>query len=369
MPKLTLNIDSTSLGSSPCILNYIRTIVGDPNEPEKGAYRQLVNNVNLNYGIAIHKFLDVMYKTRGHYPTAKDEAIGWFTSNPHIPDKKKGWMSDPKHILTTSYMVWTEFVEKDSTFELLRLPGKCWWCDGKGGNFKDGLGNTVRAVTLEPYDDNVIVQCSHCNNTGKDDNQSATEVTFTIPYYEDDHIIVNLCGTIDKVGKFVGGVYNIDDWKTTGHRSDDKYSRLDYFSQYDMSRQLRFYTLACKLMARRHPESIMGQVGATRMGASITAIFLKPNANETVVERSEVYSYSDQQIADFERTLNDFIGKLSASIETMYFPKEGILNGTCEGKWRRCGFWYACKSPDNIAQVLLNREFKRVIYNPLAFND
>lgn len=357
MPKLTLNIDSTSLGSSSCILNFIRTIVGDPSEPDKGAYRQHVNNVNLNYGIAIHKFLDVMYKTRGHYPTAKDEAIGWFTSNPHIPDKKKGWMSDPKHILTTSYMVWTEFVEKDSTFELLRLPGKCWWCDGKGMLAAFGL------------DSGLPVPCTHCNNTGKDDNQSATEVTFTIPYYEDDYIIVNLCGTIDKVGKFVGGVYNIDDWKTTGHRSDDKYSRLDYFSQYEMSRQLRFYTLACKLMARRHPESIMGQVGATRMGASITAIFLKPNANETVVERSEVYSYSDTQIAEFEITLQTFIKRLSASIEFKHFPKEGILNGTCEGKWRRCGFWHACKSPDNIAKVLLDREYKRVIYNPLAFND
>lgn len=218
-------------------------------------------------------------------------------------------------------------------------------------------------------DSGLPVPCTHCNGTGKDDNQSATEVTFTIPYYEDDNIIVNLCGTIDKVGKFIGGVYNIDDWKTTGHRSDDKYSRMDYFSQYDLSRQLRFYTLACKLMARRHPESIMGQVGATRMGASITAIFLKPNANETLVERSEVFSYSDVQIAEFERTLNDFIGKLSASVETMYFPKEGILNGTCEGKWRRCPFWFACKSPDNIAQVLLGREFKRQVYDPLNFND
>lgn len=328
MQKLTLNIDSTSLSTSGCMLRFIRTVCGDPSAPEVGAYRQPVNNVNLNYGIAVHKFLDTMYKTKGHCPTAKDEAVNWFVGTPHIPDSKKGWMSDPKHLLTTCYMVWTEFVEKDGTFELLQLP------DGKGGM------------------------------------QSATEVTFSIPYYEDEFLVVNLCGTIDKVGKFVGGVYDIDDWKTTGHRSEKQWDRLEYFSQYELSRQLRLYTLACKIMARRHPESIMGQVGATRMGASITAIFLKPNANETLVERSEVFSYADNDIGHFEDlVLLPFIKRLSHAVQWSSYPKEGILNGSCEGKWRRCEFWHSCKSPDNIAQVLLNRDFKRVPYNPLAFND
>lgn len=325
--KLTLNIDSTSLSTSGCMLHFIRTVCGEPDKPEVGAYRNPVNSVNLNYGIAIHKFLDVMYKTKGHYPTAKKESIDWFTSTPHIPLIKKPWMSDPKHVMTTSYMVWTEFVEKDGTFELLQLP------DHKGGMIP------------------------------------ATEVTFSIPYYEDEFLSVNLCGTIDKVGKFLGGVYDIDDWKTTGHRSEKPQERKEYFGQYELSRQLRLYTLACKIMARRHPECVLGQVGATRMGASITAIFLKPNANETVTERSDVFSYSDQQLQEFEETLQSFIKRLSMFIGSSYFPKEGILNGSCEGKWGRCDFWYACKSPDNIAQVLLNRDFKRVIFNPLAYND
>lgn len=359
MPKLTLNIDSTSLSTSGCMLRFIRTVCGDPSQPEAGAYRQNTNNINLNYGIAVHKFLDVMYKTKGHYPTAKDEAVEWFLGTPHIPDSKKGWMSDPKHLLTTCYMVWTEFVEKDGTFELLQLPGKCLWCKGSGSIDIGTSHNNQEGV----------MPCPHCLGLGTDKHQSATEVTFSIPYYDDEFLSVNLCGTIDKVGKFVGGVYDIDDWKTTGHRSDKPYDIAGYFNQYELSRQLRLYTLACKLMARRHPESIMGQVGATRMGASITAIFLKPNANETIVKRSDVMSYSDDELNAFERTLTDFIGKLSSSVETGYYPKEGILNGSCEGKWRTCEFWNACKNRDNIAQVYLNQNFKRVQFNPLAYND
>lgn len=364
MPKLQLNIDSTSLSASGCMLRFIRTVCGDPSKPNEGAYRSPVNSVNLNYGIAIHKFLDVMYKTGGHYPTAKDAAIGWFNNTPHIPIIKKPWMSDPKHLLTTMYMVWTEFVEKDGTFELLQLPGKCFWCKGMGvGMIETGV------VSAEGIKETLPAPCGKCFGHGTDEHQPATEVTFSIPYYEDEFLSMNLCGTIDKVGKFTGGVYDIDDWKTTGHRSEKPQERKEYFGQYELSRQLRMYTLACKIMARRHPESIMGQVGATRMGASITAIFLKPNANETMVERSDVFSYSDQQIEEFEETLQSFIKRLSMFIGSSYFPKEGILNGSCEGKWGRCDFWYACKSPDNIAQVLLNRDFKRVPFNPLAYND
>lgn len=364
MNKLTLNIDSTSLSTSGCMLRFIRTVVGDPSQPEVGAYRNHVNNVNLNYGIAIHKFLDVMYKTKGHYPTAKKEAIDWFVNTPHIPDSKKGWMSDPKHIMTTAYMVWTEFVEKDGSFELLQLPGKCFWCRGDGE-----IDHCTKQNSTEERPVPVMVDCVHCNGTGTDPHQSATEVTFSIPYYEDEFLSVNLCGTIDKVGKFVGGVYDIDDWKTTGHRSDKPQERKQYFGQYELSRQLRLYTLACKIMAKRHPESIMGQVGATRMGASITAIFLKPNANETVTERSDVMSYGDEELDAFEWTLMEFIRKISFSVKQNLYPKEGILNGSCEGRWGHCSFWNACKNRDNIAQVYLNQNFKRTPFNPLAYND
>ena len=48
MDKLTLNIDSTSLSTSGCILRFIRTVCGDPLQPDAGAYRSPVNNVNLN---------------------------------------------------------------------------------------------------------------------------------------------------------------------------------------------------------------------------------------------------------------------------------------------------------------------------------
>lgn len=353
MTKLELNLDSTALGSSTCILNLIRTIVGDPAKPDEGAYRQKVNGVKLNYGVAIHKFIDTMYKTRGNYGAAREESVGWFERTPHIPASKQPWMSDSKHLLTTCFQVWTLYVEQDGGYEVLSLPGKCYWCKGTGA--EHGVMNVKGLTKL----------CKHCSGSGQDKTQAATEVTFSIPFYEDDYIKVNLCGTLDRIGKYKGGVYAVRDWKSTGVWDKD-----EYFTQYEMSRQLRMYTLACKLMARRFPDSVLGQIGATHMGAAIDAIFLNKNANDTECRMSDVFQYSIEDMTEFELMLGDTCRKISSHVRDYYFPKEGVINGSCTGKYGSlCQYWVPCKLPPVQSEIILGREFKRQKYDPMAFND
>lgn len=323
---ITINLDSTSLGSSGCILDLVRTLIGDVSTPELGAYRERTLGPSLVYGIAVHKFIDTMYKTGGNFPLARDAAKKSFAIPCHSDDKKK-WLRDEKHMINVCYLVWEMYIVPDASFDVLSIP----------------LGDSK----VGP----------------------AVEINFSIPYYKDDAIDVNLCGTIDRVGKYKNGCYAIRDWKTTS-----SWNTEEYFEEYELSRQLRFYNLACKLMAEKHPDSILGTIGATKIGAAIDGIFLSANSNDTTFKMSTVFQFSDMAIERFKATLDTKIQELSRAVKIGFFPKEGILNGHCSRPWGenkigKCKFWHACKNDDSVAEVLLKRDFTRKIYNPLSFNE
>lgn len=307
--KIEVNIDSTSLGDSSCILKWHRRVVD--------GYSSKLMGDSMVYGIAVHKFIDMMYKTSGIYPKAMAAAKDLFLRLPTISNPKKPWLRDPNHLTTTCYTVWSTYVEQEASFDVLML--------GEG---------------------------------------AATEQTFSIPIYEDDYIIVRLTGTIDTLGKFKNGVFAIRDWKTTS-----SWDNKGYMQQYEMSRQLRIYTLACKLMAKLHPESALGKIGATKMGAFIDAIFLNAEANKTTFQRSEVHQYSDTEIDEIQMMLEDQCRKLSHAVKTGYLPKEGIVNGTCDGKYGKCMYWHVCKSNPQVGALLLGRDFIQKPFNPLAYNE
>lgn len=347
--QITFNLDSTSLSAASCLLNYKRTVIGELEEPIIGAYKSIPNSAMI-YGVAVHKFTDVMFKTNGHYPTARLESEKSFNVPKILTNEKLPWLNEPKHLGITNYELWSNYIEPESSYEVLMISQECWWCKGVRSpkNIEDGV---------------LIIGCKHCNGSGIF-NGPATELTFKILFYEDEFIKVNLCGTIDSVGKFKNGCYAIRDWKTTS-----SWGKESYLESYELSRQLRIYTLACKLMARTNPDSVLGRVGSTKMGAFIDGIFLKPKANDNEYMRSQVFQYSDKEIAEFEQQLLKFCSRFSRNVSLNYFPKEGILNGTCEGKYGKCRFWSCCKSNDNISNLLLKRDFKRVIYDPLHFNE
>lgn len=353
MSKIEINLDSTSLGTSACILEFVRTVIGEPEHPERGAYRQKCMDAPLHYGIAGHMFLDTMYKTRGRYDLAQKIAMKWFMDTPHNPKDKAPHLSDPNHLIQTCYYLWTVFIETDGAFEVLSLPGKCWWCKGEG---------TIKQEELDGVSEQT---CTHCLGSKIDTQQAATEVTFSIPFYEDDRLLVNLCGTQDRIGKFKNGVYAIRDWKFSS-----AWDKKNYFRQYELSRQLRMYTLACKLMAEKYPDSVMGQVGKTHMGACIDAVFLNEKVSETKHEMSPVHQYEDVKIEEFKRQILDFCERLSRHIGQSYYPQEGIINGTCSKLFSKvCQFWVPCKLSNQVSDVILARDFKRQVWDPLHFND
>lgn len=310
--KLEILISSTALGSSACILKFYRTVIQ--------GYKT-IPSAKIVYGIAVHKFIDTMYQSGGNIKLARDAMQKAFNI-PKEEEFKSKHMMDEKHCMTTCLNLWTTYIEQDATFDVLMLGGK-----------------------------------------------PATEITFKILYHETDTIRVFLCGTLDTLGQVKGGCFAIRDWKTTSSPSDKPWDFTNYFRTYERSRQLRFYTLACKLMAEREPDSTLGKMGATRMGAFIDAIFIRSNPNDNVVKRSEVFQYKDEEISAFRSLLNAFIAKLVSAVKANSFPQEGLINGSCGYGNMTCGFWAPCNVAPHIAEILLKRDFKQVPYNPANYND
>ncbi len=318
MSKLVINIDSTSLGSSGCLRSFYLTVLGEVNEGvSSGGYREAVQGASLVYGIAVHKFIDLMYKT-GNFKTAIDTAKTAFLSTPTSePPKGKSYLCDPMHLTSVCYYVWEEHIKKEDSFELMELNGK-----------------------------------------------PATEITFFLPYYEDDFCVVNLCGTIDRLGKIVNGCYCIRDWKTTS-----AWDNNGYFQQYELSRQLRMYTLALKLFSEKEPQSTLGKVGSNILGAAIDAIFLDAKVNETKVNSSIVYRYDAKELVKFRALLDKQIAKIVEAAKLGVLPlKEGVINGACMTVYGKCKFWNICATNDNVGRVLLKRDFKQWQHDPLNYN-
>jgi hypothetical protein len=357
--KLEINLDATALAHSGCILDLYRTVIGSINEQgdATGGYKERAYNASLVYGIALHKFVDVMFKTGGLYPKARAKAIELF----NLPknDDKKQWLLDERHFTTVCFNLWSSYVEQEQTYDPIELLQDCYLCRGKGIVEWDSKAGTIGSA-----------ECPHCKGQ-KQLLAPATEITFRIKYFEDDHVIIYLCGTIDTIGKFRSGCYSIRDWKTTASWDNE-----GYFQQYELSRQLRVYLLAIKLMTQMHPDSVLGKIGATQLGCFIDAVFLTKNPNEVTFKRSEVYQIKPKDLDAFQMTLDDKCHELSAAVKTGYIPKEGIINGHCikyqqatEKNFVKCAFWDICRNSDEVGAILLKRNFMQRPFNPLTYNE
>ena len=171
-------------------------------------------------------------------------------------------------------------------------------------------------------------------------------------------------GTLDKIGKFVNGCFAIGDWKTTS-----TWDEKSYFSQYELSRQLRSYRLATILEARICPTSPLGILGSSKCGVFIDGIFIKSERNEMTVKRSSVFVFGDDVMIPFEQMLMQYCEDLSKKIQSgIHLRPEGTLNGSCEGKWGKCAYWNLCKTPKDVSEILQKRDFDVIEWTPQNYN-
>jgi hypothetical protein len=256
-------------------------------------------------------------------------------------DSNKPYLDNLKHMEMVCYRAWTEQVEVDEEFKAIEVEQDCWCCKG-----------AIEGAT-----------CTKCNGTKKIVGP-ATELTFKIKYYEDDYIIVWLCGTIDTLG-LRHNLFCIRDWKTTG-----AWKAREYLDSYAMSRQLRIYNLAPKLVQAIAPDSTIGQLAKGKMGSFIDAVFLKPKVQDCEFGRSQIFMFEQWEIDEIRRGLDLQCKKLSEVARTGELPREGILTGGCVKQFgKNCEYWHVCRHQGHVRQAILKRDFKQTIYDPLNFRD
>lgn len=204
------------------------------------------------------------------------------------------------------------------------------------------------------------------------------EKKFSIKVYEDDDYIVLGQGTIDKVAEMLkGNTIALADWKTTSMFDAD-----EYFQQYIMSCQLRFYIWAMKRMASRFPDrQFAKRLEGVRIIAFVNGAFLKSPLGVDF-KRSKIFNYGPGDMISFEEMFMEEVLKLVAShrkydSNKQYPPAQGIINQSCQGHYGYpCKYHKVCSSmvgldgntdSDRLFESLLQTSMKRIEYRPLTF--
>jgi hypothetical protein len=313
--KLHLKIDSTALGASGCLLKLDRII--------RQGYSDRIKPAAMVYGIAVHKYCDTMFKTKGDIKVAKEAALKAF-SIPKQYNSQSPHLCDSKHMLSVAIMYFENYLKCDQQFDLIDLDGRI-----------------------------------------------SSEMTFSFPIYEDDFMVVDLEGTSDGIGKIRGGCFAIRDLKVTS-----AWDRNSYFGKYELDRQLRIYNLALKLAHEQAPDSVLGKIGSQQVGGFIDAIFLKPTITDVKYERSPVFQFNDWDLQELRYSLNTLLERYSQELQKCAnsgkdLLREGILNGACSSGKYMCAFRNICKHAENptIVKALLEKDFVKKDFQPLHYND
>lgn len=306
--KLTIHIDASSLRLSSCILAFYRTVIE--------GYRSPINSADIEFGSSFHLFRKTYEENGKEELTAIAAATKYLKSIPKYYKPKK------------------EFLD--------------------GVYLMDVCEQYNRFYQFDTYQ-TVINPAT---------NKPLVEVQFAYPYLLADDLEVVLCGTIDRiVYNTVGDFYAIADYKTTSVWNKD-----DYLSSYVLSSQLMFYNYALRKYAKLFPSSVIAKVCAKPLGAFIDGIFLG-SGKDPGFQRSEVFYFDDGKMADFEKGLGKAVARIVEVVRDRgVLYREGMMNGSCEKVWGKCGFFGACsESRDDSRDMILKENFSRRVYNPLMF--
>lgn len=304
--KRIIRIDASSLKSSACILSWYNIVVE--------GYKEEINSSDIEFGTAVHIFLQTMCKSGGNLATSMHESLDYFRTTKMTVKPMKKYL-DEHHLAGVCIKYWTWLQQRDD-FEIL------------------------------------------LNN----ENVPTVEVTFSNKIYEDDNLIVLFEGTIDKLGKFKNGCFAFGDYKTTSFRDKEA-----FLGAFELSTQLKFYWLNLHIFATSNPDSLVAEICKNQVGAFIDGIFLQ-GKDLTEFQRSRIFLFKKEQMDLYKLMLMDKIYRLIDLLKTNTIPEpEGMVTDTCTSGWG-CKFHVACGAPDSIAtNHILKRNFIQSPYLPLLF--
>jgi hypothetical protein len=318
--KTVVLVDASLFRGSACLLKmFLIGVLG---------IRNRLNNNDMEIGSAFHKFR-ATFRAQGKesFGIAVNEALTYWQNTPMNTKSNKKYLTDAYLIkMCTTYAA--KYGNGDD-FEVVKT-------DKDYGNLVAG------SCLIEPV------------------------TRFMFPYYEDDVCEILVAGTIDELGKFKNGIYAICDCKTTSVWNHD-----DYFRGYDLSPQLICYRWAWGRYAKTFPDSYFASILATDVGAFIDGVFLAGADKEITLKRSNVFTFSEEQISEFDalvkRKVEDLVSAIHHWRATNRLPlRDGMLTGVCETPYGRCSFFNSCAAKDTMTrELLLQRDFIQHFYDPM----
>lgn len=309
--KKKILLDASALKLSACSRRLYLTVLE--------GYRSKVNNNDIEFGVAFHKFTAAVEEVNDPSGFAKGiiESRNYFENTPmFIKDKKK--------YLTPNYLSavctdWYNKVRPKQNFSILRAT----------------------------------------------DGSAMVEIPFELKYMEYDDCEVWICGTIDRIVQVVGGSIVIRDYKTTSSWSKD-----EYFRSYLLSVQLRLYLWAFLRVCAQAPEgSLLSKVQKpSQVGMAIDGIFLL-GAEKFEFQASPINYLKQEDLDEFEIMLKKEVDRLVLLWRGATLPlREGIMNDSCS-KYSGCPFSMACSSPDATAyNHIMRNNFIQKPFDPLHYN-
>lgn len=312
--KRILRIDASLLRESGCSLRLFYYLLMHYNE-------QCVN-IDVQFGSAFHHFASTMVKSDGNFALAIKGAKEILARTPVNIKKGKEYLADNRYLQKVCYDWWDWHVEKDNLL--------------------------ITRVDDEPF----------------------VEKNFALKVYEDDELIIELCGTMDFLGEIRNGWAAICDYKTTAVK-DEEY----YFRPYQLSTQLRTYRYAVKRYASLYPDSIWAKLQARMGGCFIYGVFHEPPSSGKDVRfiRSPLIQFKDWEMEEYEILLKQKVEQ----VRSLYYNfvkqgivplREGVINGCCKTEWGECKFASICAEPDAVIRKhIIAKNYTTRTYDPLTF--
>jgi hypothetical protein len=317
-PIITILLDSSALRLSACQRRIFLTVIE--------GWRGKIQYNDVEYGSAFHKFASTIEEQGGNdtaFAPAIRATTEYFENKPMVIKSKKKYLNN-LHLVKTC-TDWYHGFRSHDDFQILKT----------------------------------------------DEGHPLVEIQFSIPYrqYEFDNCIVciNICGTIDKVGKFRNGCWAIGDYKTTS-----SWSVEEYLESYSLSVQLRLYIWAFLQHCKAAPiGSPLHNLTIVNCGSFIDGVFLN-GADKTIFKRSRIFYLKEADMLEFEMLLEEEAKRLAEiaqlKVKGLIPNRTGMMNGACETKYGKCEYFAACASPDSVAfQHLLNKSHHRIGYDPSTF--
>jgi len=184
------------------------------------------------------------------------------------------------------------------------------------------------------------------------------EKKLSYPYYKTERVEFLLEGTIDFKGKWCSQYDVIADHKTTAITQKESY--------------LNGYTLSPQLMMYKF---IHDQLFGGNIACMINGVFLNRSGKNSF-HRSELFTFSDEQMDNFKYQLNIKVMQLVKLFETLLDENNIVeLNSLfypnytcCDEKYGMCEYAMLCRMPSaQDREFLIQNEYNIKTYNPLDF--